>query len=258
MAALQLAQDERPGLVESLRFSGERIVSFLAAFWVPLLIALVIGLSVSLLGLLGNIPWLGELLLALSMPLILVLGIIMVFFIVGLAAGSGLMNPAVAYEDSESFTAINNSFRYVYAQPWRLGFHSFMAAAYGAMTYLFIRFFAFVTLLVSYRFLQFGFLGDDAKLAALWTEPNYVDMVGNWGDSHESWTMTLAGLVIYLCTLVVGGIVGSYVFSYYHTVSTIIYALMRRYVDGIPISQIHNREQDANLMKETSVAAASA
>lgn len=257
MAALQLAQDERPGLVESLRFSSDRLVSFLAAFWIPLLIALAIGLSVSLLGMVGNIPWLGELILAASMPLILVLGVIMVFFIVGIAAGSGLINPAVAYEESESFTAINNTFRYVYAQPWRLGFHSFIAAAYGAMTYLFVRFFAFVTLLVSYRFLQLGFLGDNSKLAALWPEPTYVDMVGLWGAPSSPWTMTVAGFASYLCTLVVAGIVGSYVFSYYYTVSTIIYALLRRYVDGAPISQIHNREQTANVTGETASAAAS-
>ncbi len=257
MAALQLAQDERPGLVESLRFSSDRLVSFLSAFWIPLLIAVAIGLFVSLLGMLGNIPWLGELILAASMPLILVLGVIMVFFIVGIAAGSGLINPAVAYEESESFTAINNTFRYVYAQPWRLGFHSFVAAAYGAMTYLFVRFFAFVTLLVSYRFLQFGFLGDNSKLAALWAEPNYVDMVGLWGAPNSPWTMTVAGFVSYLCALVMAGIVGSYVFSYYYTVSTIIYALLRRYIDGVPISQIHNREQATTITEATTSAAAS-
>jgi hypothetical protein len=82
----------------------------------------------------------------------------------------------------------------------------------------------------------------------LWAEPTYVDMVGDWSVTDSGWSMNVAGLVIYLCALMVAGIVGSYVFSYYHTVATIIYALLRRYVDGVPISRIHNREQAANIM----------
>lgn len=239
MAALQLALNERPGLVESLRFSCIRVVHFLSAFWIPLIIVVVFGASVTLLALLGNIGWLGELLVALSMPLVLLAGVIMVFFIIGVAAGSGLMSPAVAYEDSESFTAINNAFRYVYARPWRLGFFSFLAALYGAMTYLFVRFFSFATLLVSYRFLQLGFVSDNAKLIALWSEPTFVELAAPIAATSGSWTMAVSRFVIYLCALTVAGVVGSYILSYYYSVSTIIYALLRRHVDGIAISEIH-------------------
>ncbi|MFC1763647.1 hypothetical protein ACFL6U_16415 [Planctomycetota bacterium] len=243
MAALQFSQDERPGLIESLHYSFTRWRSLVAAFLIPLAVIFFVGLFVFVLGLLGNIPWLGELIVAVGMPLVLGAGALIVFCFLGVIAGGGLMHPAVAYEDSESFTAINNAFRYVYSRPWRLGFYGIVAAGYGAVTYIFIRLFAFGLLLAGYRFMQLGMLNGNAKLHLLWHEPHFVDLAGPMMPAAEGVTLVIAAFLMRVCVLGIAGLVVAYAVSFYYSVYTVIYALMRHHVDGVPYTQIHTRPE---------------
>jgi hypothetical protein len=149
IAALQFAQGERPGLVQSLEFSAHRFSHFFLAPLAPLMLIGVTGLFVVLVGLAGNIPWVGELMVGLGMPLVLILGIVMTALAIGSIAGFSLVFPAVAYDDSECFIAVNNSFRYAFARPWRYGFYTLLAAAYGGITYYFVRLFGFGVLWIS-------------------------------------------------------------------------------------------------------------
>ncbi|MCH8217754.1 MAG: hypothetical protein IH892_13395, partial [Planctomycetes bacterium] len=77
MAALEFAQNERPGLMESLRFGCTRFRSLFAAPLTPIVIVALIGSSILLLGLLGNIDYVGELLVGLFMPLVMMSGMLM-------------------------------------------------------------------------------------------------------------------------------------------------------------------------------------
>lgn len=240
MAALQVAQNERPGLIESLRFSSQRFVSFASAPLLPLVIIIFLGSTILLLGFLGNIRWIGELLVALGMPLILLLGVLMMLVALGTIAGMSLMYPTVAYEYSDSFIAVNNSFRFVFSRPWRMAFYAFMAAVYGAVSYGLVRFFAYGLLLLCYRFLQLGFLSDNTKLEILWAEPTFVNLVEASQRVPEVWTQTAAVFLMRGFVLSVVGLMVAFLFSYYFTANTIIYALMRQRVDKIPISDIHS------------------
>jgi len=251
MAALQLAQNERPGLIESLRFSGQRFISFFSAPLLPLVIIIFLGSSIFLLGLLGNLQWVGELLVALGMPLVLLLGVLMMLVALGTIGGLSLMYPTVAYEYSDSFIAVNNSFRFVFSRPWRMAFYAFMAGVYGAISYGLVRFFTYGLLLLCYRFLQLGFLKDNAKLEILWTEPSFVNLMEVSQLVPEIWTQTVAAFLVRGFVLSVVGLMVAFVFSYYFTVNTIIYALMRQRVDSIPISDIHSafpEEEDEEMV----------
>ncbi len=246
IVALQFAQGERPSLVQSLEFSARRFSHFFLAPLAPLALIGVTGLLVVLLGLLGNVPWFGELAVALGMPVVLVLGAAMMALAVGSIAGFNLIFPAVAYDDSECFVAVNNSFRYVYGRPWRYGLYTLLAMGYGGITYYFIRLFGFGVLWIGYRFLQAGFIHDNEKLDALWKEPTFVDFFGQGFHAGVEPLDTLGAsrFLIHVAVLAVVLLLIAFCLSFYFTVNTIIYALLRRHVDDVPLDRVQTREED--------------
>jgi hypothetical protein len=246
IAALQFAQGERPGLVQSLEFSAHRFSHFFLAPLAPLMLIGVTGLFVALLALAGNIPWVGELMVGLGMPLVLILGMIMMALAIGSIAGFSLVFPAVAYDDSDCFIAVNNSFRYAFARPWRYGFYTLLATAYGGITYYFVRLFGFGVLWMSYRFMQLGFIHDNLKLNALWQEPSIANFFGQpiVPGGEPLGTMALGRFLIHGAVLAIVVLIIAFFISFFFTANTIIYALLRKGVDDIPLDHVHTREED--------------
>jgi hypothetical protein len=242
IAALQFARSEKPGLTEALRFSAKRFKSFFTAPLAPVGIIIFIGLFIFLLGLIGNIPRVGELIMAIFMLLALIAGALIAVVLIGAVAGFNLMFPAVAYDDSDCFDAISRSFSYVYAKPWRMGFYTAIAVVHGAICYMFVRFFAFLLLWATYWFLQVGALGDNSKLTAIWQKPSFGSLRGSLvlPGGIES----VAAFLVYLCLLVVVGLVVSFIISFYFSANTIIYSLMRNRVDNTALEDIYTHFDD--------------
>ena len=237
IAALQFAKGEKPGLTEALRFSAKRFLSFFTAPLAPVGIIIFIGLFIFILGLIGNIPRAGELIVGISMLLALIAGSLIAVVLIGTFAGFSLMFPAVAYDGSDCFDAISRSFSYVYAKPWRMGFYTAVAAVYGAICYMFVRFFAFLLLRATYWFLQVGVLGDNSKLTAIWQKPSFESLRGSL--VFPGGTESVAAFLVYLCLLVVVGLVVSFIISFYFSANTIIYSLMRNRVDNTAMDDIY-------------------
>ncbi len=245
IAALQFARGEKPGLTEALRFSAKRFLSFFTAPLAPVGIIIFIGLFIFVLGLIGNIPKAGELIIGIFMVLALIAGALIAVVSIGTVAGFNLMFPAVAYDGSDCFDAISRSFSYMYAKPWRMGFYTAIAAVYGAICYMFVRFFAFLLLRATYWFLQVGVLGDNSKLTAIWQKPSFESLRGSL--VLPGGTESVAAFLVYLCLLVVVGLVVSFVISFYFSANTIIYSLMRNRVDNTALEDIYTEEAKAEL-----------
>jgi len=247
IAALQFAQSEKPGLTEALRFSTKRFTSFFTAPLAPLGIIIFIGLFIFLLGLIGNIPRAGELIIGICMLLALIAGALITVVLIGAVAGFNLMFPSVAYDGSDCFDAISRSFSYIYSKPWRMLFYTGVAAVYGAICYIFVRFFAFLLFSVTYWFLKLGMLGDNSKLTAIWPGSSFTMLVGPIEDllSRANWTQYVAIVLIYLCLLVVIGFVVAFIISFYFSANTIIYSLMRNKVDNTALEDIYTPPDEA-------------
>ena len=250
IAALQSARGEKPGLTEALRFSTKRFTSFFTAPLVPVGIIIFIGLFIFLLGLIGNIPWAGELIMGIFVPLALIAGALIAVVLIGAFAGFNLMFPAVAYDGSDCFDAISRSFSYVYAKPWRMVFYTAIGAIYGAICYTFVRFFAFLLLWITHWSLQLGVWGND-KLTAIWDEPHLRDLLvpPNWGALN--WPQSIAAFLIYLCSLAVVGLLVSFIISFYFSANTIIYSLMRNKVDNTALEDIYKYFDEAEIEPAT-------
>jgi len=252
IAALQFARGEKPGLTEALRFSTKRFVNFFTAPLAPIGIIIFIGLFIFLLGLLGNIPRAGELIVGLSMPLALFAGVLVAVIVIGAVAGLNLMFPAVAYDGSDCFDAISRSFSYVYARPWRMAVYTAITAVYGSFCYAFVRLFAFLLLWITRWLLQLGLWADNGskeinKLAAIWPKPELRYLVRFSPPAEANWTEWAAAFLVYLSLLVIVGLVVSFIISFYLSANTIIYSLMRNKVDNTAFEDIYMQFDEAEV-----------
>ncbi len=240
IAALQFARDEKPGLTEALRFSTKKFTSF---FTVPLAlvgIIIFIGFFIFLLGLVGNIPWAGKPIMVIFLLLALIAGGLITIVLIGTVAGFNLMFPAVAYDNSDCFDAISRSFSYVFAKPWRMGFYTVIAAIYGAICYIFVRFFAFVLLWVTNSSLRLGILGDNSKLTEIWQDdPTFTQLVVQPNWPTLTGLESFAAFLVYLLLLAIVVLVIAFIVSFYFSANTIIYSLMRKAVDNTALEDVY-------------------
>ena len=210
----------------------------------PIGIIIFMGVFIFLLGLIGNIPRIGELIMAVFMLLAFIAGALIAVVFIGAVAGFNLMPPAVAYDGSDCFDAISRSFSYVYARPWRMTFYTAVAAVYGAICYTFVRFFAFLLLWTTHRFLHLGVWVNNSskqinKLPAIWPEPKFTMLVDTSTLATANWSESLSAFLIHLLLWAVIGLIVSFIMSFYFSANTIIYALMRNRVDNTALDDIY-------------------
>jgi len=242
IAALQFARDEKPGLTEALRYSTKKFLSFFTAPLAPVGIIILIGLFIFLLGLIGNIPRAGELIMGICMLPALIVGALIAVILIGTVVGFNLMFPAIAYDGSDCFDAISRSFSYIYSRPWRMGFYTAIAAVYGAICYTFVRFFAFLLLLATRLFLQLGVWVENGKgvdkLTAIWPKPEFMNFFGSSDLAAANWSQSAAAFLIHLFLLLIVALIVSFIISFYFSANTIIYSLMRNRVDNSALEDI--------------------
>lgn len=249
IAAIHAARDEKISIGQALKFSGSKFMSFLIAPLIPIAIILFIGLVLFLGGLLSGVPGLGEVLMGLFLLIAIILGMIAAFLTIGLVAGIGLMYPTIAVEGSDSFDAISRSFSYVFSRPWRAGLYGLVAVVYGAITYMFVRFFVYLSLVTTHTFLKWGIWSGGSSLHAdadlldvVWARPTFNNLFGtfNW-DAMGGWEKTWA-FAINFWVYVVAAMVAAYLISYAASSLTVIYYLLRRKVDATDLDDVYVEE----------------
>lgn len=241
MAALEFARGEKPGLTEALIFGTKRFKHLITAPLVLTAITISLGAVVFLIGLLGNIDYAGELIMALGFGAALVFGLLALLFAIGTVFGANLTFPVIAYEGTDGYDAISRSFCYVYTRPWWLFCYTTIAAAFGTVSYLFVRLFAYLLLVTTWLLMDLGILSHGAetgKLARMWVKPNFFELLGASAGPLNV-TESIASFTIHMVVLLVIGLVTAFVVSFYFCSSTIVYALMRRKVDNVDMSRVY-------------------
>ena len=244
ISALQFARGEKPGLIEAVGFALKRFRHFYFAPIFPLAVIIAFAIIFFLIpGLLANIPKVGELILAICVPFLMLIGAVIAIIIIGLTAGFALMFPAIAYSGLEFFDAISHAFSYIYSKPWRMILYSLLAAIYGAACYIFVRFFAFLILISTHTLLASFIWTETAdglsKLSAIWPEPTFMNLANPAALTPSGLTQSIAAFLISLAVLVIIGLLVSFVISFYFSANTIIYALMRNKVDQTPFDDVY-------------------
>jgi hypothetical protein len=249
IAAVHVARDEKLSIRSALMFSGGKFLSFLFAPIIPLLIVVAVGLLVTVGSALANIPYFGPIVVGAIFFLALAAGFIMALVLLGLIGGFNLMYPTVAVEGSDSFDAISRSFSYLYARPWRLGFYTLVSVIYGTASYLFVRLFIFVMLVLAYKFASLAILSSADSTAPLWPSL-WPDPSTSGRLSYEIDTLSLTfaqeigARLIWLWVHLVIAILGAFAVCFYFSANTIIYYLMRREVDATDLDDVYLEQMD--------------
>jgi hypothetical protein len=251
IAAVHVARDEKIAVRQALRFSIGKVLSFVFAPVIPLAIFFALGAALALVGLvLLHVPYVGPIVVGGLFIVAIAAAFVMALVLLGMVGGFNLMYPTIAVEGSDSFDAISRSFSYVYARPWRMVFYTLLAVLYGALTYLFVRFFVFLLLSLAHYFV--GWFMSPAGVANRWDvlwpwqpfdwqwlggrlayEPKYQSL--NWGQKAG------AGLLSFWVYMTIT-LVGAYAVSFYFSANTIIYFLLRREVDATELDDVYVEE----------------
>ncbi len=254
IAALEFCRQERISIGQALSFSCSKALSFFSAPLIPILLSVAAGVMIALSGLLGSIPFVGDVLLVLLIGITILIGMGIAFLLIGLLAGAGLMYPTIAVEGSDSFDSMGRTFSYIFGRPWHAIFYGLVALIYGAITYLFVRFFLYLGLLATHTTLSWGVVRNSSlynsdkvhpyadKLDLFWAPPTFSQLFRglNW-QAFNVWEAIIAvciGIIIFL----VAAVAYAYLLSYYFSASTIIYCLLRRKVDATDLDEAYSEE----------------
>ncbi len=255
IAAVRFAREETIPLKQAMTFSCRKWLSLLASPVIPFVALAFVGAVLGLLtGFPLMIPYVGEILLPLLSGLTLIVGLLMALILVGGSFSVGLQWPTIAAEGSDAFDAISRSVAYISSRPWRYIFYTLFAAVYGCLTFIFVKFVAFLTLwLTHFAVSVFTWGGGDAadKLARMWARPEWT---APWPQTGEQamlenaemlhGTEAFGAVVIAIFVWIVLGLVISYLISFAMTSQTIIYFLLRRAVDSTDVEEVYMEEAE--------------
>lgn len=273
IAAVHVARDEKISVRHALTFSAGKILSFIFAPIIPVGIVLGIGIVIAIAAwILLHIPYVGPPVAGLFYCFALLGGFIATLVILGTLGGFNLMYPTVAVEGSDSFDAISRSFSYVFARPWRMLWYTIVAVVYGAICYLFVRFFVWMVLAVTWFFMNWllgrptGEMVNPTHAADVWRlmvpqpgagEPNNVLPYTPAYDHLKGSETVAAGLFVWWNYIVIG-LIGAFAISFYFSANTLIYYLMRREVDATELDDVYVEETDEEMEEPAGATAAGA
>ena len=256
LSALEMAGVEHSPLMEVFGFALRRLWVFIKAPITPFLILLAIGLALAVVGLIGAIPILGEIVLGVLFILFLAVGFVLMLLLLGILGGFHLLYPTIAVEGSDAFDAMSRSCAYVYARPWRLLVYSVISLIYGVVTFLFVSFAIYLVLLLTHTFAGWGtsFFGynhgwysGSPKLDTLWPAPEFSRLLGATNWYAMNWSEYIGSLFLHFWVYLLISVSGAYVISYYFSTHTIIYLLLRRSVDGQTTTEVFRDDDVGNL-----------
>ncbi|HEX2972557.1 MAG TPA: hypothetical protein VHP11_09500 [Tepidisphaeraceae bacterium] len=254
IAAVHVADEGRKlSMRQGLGFAVSKFLSFLSAPLIPLIIVAAIGLGLAVIAGIAFLIYL-DVLIGAFYFLALAAGFIMTLVLLGTAGGFSLMYPTIAVEGSDSFDAISRSFSYVYSKPWKMLFYSAVAIVYGALTYLFVRFFIWLVLTVTHfcvGLLIFTRLapGNTDIWSMLQPAPTFRNLpflinfesLNSYGDITAFFLAAWVYLVI--------AMLGAFAISFYISASTIIYYLIRRDADATELDDVYLEQPEEDLVE---------
>lgn len=248
MAALHATRDERISFLEAIVFAGRYWPWFIIA---PLLIPVIAGafcMVIYLLGLLAvGIPYarvatapVGGLLFG----VVLGIAFIVTILTVALASSHTLLYPGLAVEGTDGFDANSRAVGYVIARPWHLLFYNAVMLVYGALTYLFVMFVVYLTLMIVQFFIAAaagafspadGAAGFQAVMPA--PEVGQLSYEPDWSALNISGKITAVLVMVWVYLFVM--LLAAYAISFFFSSQTQIYLLLRRSADGTDFEEVY-------------------
>ncbi len=243
IAAVNITKDEGLDLRKAISFANQKYISLFSPFVLSILGFLFFLVCNLLGGLVGRVPYVGELLVALLLPLAIISGFIMVFILIGYALSARFFISTIAVESSDAFDAVSRSFQYLYAEPWHYIWYVLVAKVYGIITTAFVWLFGGMMISISLATVKLGMglkLHDIMSLTGL--PCNMTPSIGPMPATYH-----IAAYIIMVWLVLIVGMLLAYVVSYCFSAHTIIYLLMRKKVDDIEMTELYEEEPSGDL-----------
>lgn len=233
VAVVGMTKGERVGLLDALRFASTKALALIGTPLVPMLGIVVVGTLMAIFGLLYRLPGSGGAVVAGVLAILpLVGGLVLAMILVGLMVGWPLMHASVAAEAEDGFDAMSRSYAYIHQRPWHCLGYVAVAAVAGIAGLVFVDMFARLIVHLTAWSLSFG--GTARSVGTLYGLLHTEIVPPAAASAHGFW-LGLVRLVVH-----------AWVYSYFWTVATAIYLLLRQDVDGTPWGRIaHESRRDA-------------
>ena len=255
-AAVQFTQGEKLTAVQALRFGRERLIGgFAVAPCIPLIFIALIMVLMLLGGMVLRIPVLGDLLGGLGFGFGILGGFLMLLLLIGLFVGGNLFWPVVATEGSDAFDAFSRGVSYPLSKPWKTILYGLISLVYAGLCWLFVNLLVYYVLMLTRGVVGLGATwfglwprggeGNPAgKLEALWPLSGFNALYAMPDRSLLSWHEYLSAVFVGLWVLLAIALMWAFLASFYFSNSTVVYFLLRRDVDNIPLDDIWVEEDD--------------
>ncbi|OXU14289.1 hypothetical protein [Sedimentisphaera salicampi] len=234
-AAIEHCSGTKTGPGAGLRFASEKVWDLLCAPLAPIVLMIFLGFIIFIAGAAGRLPAVGDFIFGFCAVFGLIIGFVITLILIGFLAGVHMMAPTITIENSDFNEAVNRSYGYAYTKPWYLLFYSLISVFYGAVCYMFVRLCAYLMLRITYAFFEVSAISGDWGLREHWARPVFFNLSGtmgngtNFGSEH---------LLLNIAILLIISVIASFMVSFYYCCSTIIYTLLRKKADGVPIEKI--------------------
>ncbi len=151
--------------------------------------------------------------------------------------GFMFMWPTIAMEGTDAFDAISRAFNYVLARPWKTFWCSLMATLYGIAVIGFVGGFTWLVLRIAGASVALGMgserFGPIGQFVTGWHSAGPV-----------SWPTLIAMILMRGVIIIAWGLVLGFAVSYKVTACTLVYAVLRRDVDGTDMAEVYLPEPD--------------
>ncbi|WP_417378887.1 hypothetical protein [Gimesia sp.] len=236
IAAIQFAQDDHIGIRAALGFSLKRILSLVSApllpfagmgfFWI---LCLLIGLS-------GNIPSAGGVIVSLFWGLAFLFAFVMSLILLVTLAGWPLMMTTISVEDSDGFDGLSRIFSYIFGRIWYFLWLVFVTLCYGAACLFFVELLMQLISHLAFWGVGWGMGSQQASQLFHQGQTTLATSISiGWGSLLN---ITFSGFVI----------------SFFWSANTVIYFLLRKCDDGTPLDHVYHTEEEGETANELPLA----
>ena len=237
-AIVQLATENPEDIRSSIAYACRRYLSYFLSPLYPLLVIALIAIPIAILGLLvWLLPGFGALVAGLLWVFVIIAGLVAAWLIGGLLFGWPLMWPTISAErDGDPFEAFSRSYSYVYGKPLHYFFYVVVAAAFGALCWAVVWGAAMLVQEFGFWALSWGSGGTTAaELRADALDFAAGDFRRESNQSLWNAGATLVGLFLAL----IHKVATAFRFTFFFTVASAIYLLLRRDVDEKEMDEIY-------------------
>lgn len=236
IAAIQFAQDEHIGTRAALRFSLKRILSLVSAPLLPFAGLGFFWVLCLLIGLFGNIPDAGGIIVSLLWGLAFLFAFVMSLILLVTLAGWPLMMTTISVEDSDGFDGLSRIFSYLFGRIWYFLWLVVVTICYASLCLFFVGLLIQLVSHLSFWGVSWGMGSKQASELFHQNQNTLATTISTgWGSILN---ILFSGFII----------------SFFWSANTVIYFLLRKCDDGTPLDHVYNADEDQDQADELPLA----